>query len=780
MKLFKIAFSNIKKRKSGAITLAVITTMAVLMFAISLMLLFGIGSFFEDKAKEHNMSHITLVLSGYKEQELEDIENFAKKYKTTKTEMEVGYMSNIKYESGKNTVKTQMIFSKESVNRTMNTYDIIDPLAPALKSAEDLGIILPLAFKFEGFKSGGEFLVKVGSKTFDFKIYGFYESVQFGNAMSTLKMAYVTDDIFDLIRGNESFTKYNLLSINFQDPSSVYDFGVEFLEITAESSGYCFSITYDSSKSDVTMFPTIMAMVLILVSFIIVVVALIIARFTIINNIEEDIKTLGALKSIGFTNRQMKWSMVLQFLIIALIGAVFGSVLTVALGGVIGNIISSTSGLLWTGSSAFVPIIISVIAVTGVVIFITYLMANRFKKITPINALRAGLSNHSFKKNTAPFNESKMPLNLNIAAKNFRINLKNNITAFVMMIMFGFMTVLGFTLYHNFVEDTEAFKQMSGLEMGILVEFQGDATDVDAKIEAIKESNKYIIKKTIKLTFIALKADGKVFQTLVWDDINEKEADALVEGEYPKEDYEVSIPKALQVETGKTMGKWIELEFEGKPEQYLITGITNTPGNPNCDLTEEGFRRLKKDFVFTGIYVYLNDNSQEAADNFMSSITDAYGREIYMENSSEIMDVILGTIAGPIEIATFFIIGVEFFVICFVFFLMVNTIIRRKKKDSGIMKALGFTSRQLILQTFLSFLPVILGGVLIGTLLGVFLTNMLLGIMFAGLLAKAAFIIPPVLVAVGEVALIAVCILTVYLVSLKFRSISPQKLIIDA
>jgi len=109
-----------------------------------------------------------------------------------------------------------------------------------------------------------------------------------------------------------------------------------------------------------------------------------------------------------------------------------------------------------------------------------------------------------------------------------------------------------------------------------------------------------------------------------------------------------------------------------------------------------------------------------------------------------------------------------------------NTLLRRRKKDFGIQKALGFTTGQIILQTLLSLLPVILVGTGLGILAGVLLTNPLLGIMFAGLgIAKPLFVISPLLTALSAVGLVAISVLTVYLLSLKTRNISPQKLIVE-
>ena len=50
-------------------------------------------------------------------------------------------------------------------------------------------------------------------------------------------------------------------------------------------------------------------------------------------------------------------------------------------------------------------------------------------------------------------------------------------------------------------------------------------------------------------------------------------------------------------------------------------------------------------------------------------------------------------------------------------FLLLKTKIVREKKNYGVYKALGFTTGQLLMQTVLSSLPVIVSGALLGSLL---------------------------------------------------------------
>lgn len=771
MKLFKVAFSNIRKRKSSAITLLAITAIAVLMLSISLSLILGLGNFYNAKATELNMPHAGFFIAN--DNWDDGMLSFAENYDGIKeVELNDIYMGNVKCSVGDKTIKARMVFGNDDDKRTMDIVKPIDKLAVKPENS----ILFALSFKYDGVKSGDAFTINSGSKTYNFIVYGFFEDIQLGNAMSTLVPAYVSSGIFEEISEDNNLSPYKRFSVMLKNSSDTYGFLSEFLEAYPLESNSFYNTAADG-QFRVTMFPFIMSMVLILVSIVVIIIALIIARFSIINNIEEDIKTLGALKSLGFTSKQIILSMTLQFLMITLAGVIAGVLIALGLSGTIGNIISSTSGLLWSGASMLLPTILAVLFVVGIVVLITYLMAGKSKKITPINALRAGLNNHTFIKNTVPLEKTKMPVNVSMAAKQFLGNLKNNIAVFIVVILFAFMTILTSTLYYNFVVDTTAFNQMAGIE---LVEVLVSANTEEFAAEHFDEiASKPGIRKTARLDDITLTYENIAIRCFVWEDISQMETINVISGKVPKEENEIAIPVGTANGLGKQIGDRINLKYEGAAYNYLITGFTQGVNN-NSLMTEQGFSNLKQDVVLKWLFIYLDSSEPQFIEDFMNALIDDYGRNIYIENSIENMSNVLSSIENPIALASYLIVAVTVFIICFVLFLMANTLISRRKKDSGIMKALGFTSGQLRLQMLLSFLPSILGGILIGAILGITLTNPLLGIMFGGLgVAKATFTIPVILTLVAEILLGGVCLATISLVSFKLKNIAPQKLIVE-
>ena len=64
-------------------------------------------------------------------------------------------------------------------------------------------------------------------------------------------------------------------------------------------------------------------------------------------------------------------------------------------------------------------------------------------------------------------------------------------------------------------------------------------------------------------------------------------------------------------------------------------------------------------------------------------------------------------------------------VVVMILYLVIKTMIIKRKKEFGVMKAIGYSTIQLMNQISISFLPVIITGVAIGGVLRVFYSRIL-------------------------------------------------------
>ncbi len=525
------------------------------------------------------------------------------------------------------------------------------------------------------------------------------------------------------------------------------------------------------------MFVNVMSIIMLLFSLILLVIAFIVAAFSIASGIAEDIATIGALKSVGYKNKILRTGQIVQYLLIALFGSAAGALISLAAFGFIGNIIAGTSGLLWTAGVNVLPLLFSILIVGALTALTGLLATGRFKKITPINALRGGDSHHSFKKNRMPLDKRpKMPLDLQLGFKRFFTGIKSNIVLAVVMSLLVFICTMVNAASYNLNDDQSVMINMIGLEMSELWIMSGPDTDIDAvntRLNAYPEVTRTMLLGTVD----GCKIDGVTTGLETAEDYTKFEINPFVRGGTPLEDDEIALCATQSGLTGKDVGDRVRVEYGGKTEEFRVSGIIQGLGNTEtARITYSAMTKLFPDFKPDSIYTYLNDGVNTEA--FISRLKNDFGNKIVILNTEKQVADVLASLGGPFAAITWVMVIVTVIVTAFMLFLMISTLIRKAKKEFGILKAIGFKTGRLILQLLISYLPALVLGAVAGVILGFTVTNPLFSVFFAGMNLPKTYFLTPVLPALGIGAgILAASALTIYLVGLRLRKISPQKLI---
>ena len=118
-------------------------------------------------------------------------------------------------------------------------------------------------------------------------------------------------------------------------------------------------------------------------------------------------------------------------------------------------------------------------------------------------------------------------------------------------------------------------------------------------------------------------------------------------------------------------------------------------------------------------------------------------------------------------------------VILLVLFLLIRSLVFSKRKDYGIYKAIGYTSRSLILQTAGSFMPTIILSVILFSVVSYFIANPYLQFIMINFgLMKCTFTIPiPGVIIIG-VAMILLSFAIAVLQARRVRKIEPYQMLI--
>jgi len=126
------------------------------------------------------------------------------------------------------------------------------------------------------------------------------------------------------------------------------------------------------------------------------------------------------------------------------------------------------------------------------------------------------------------------------------------------------------------------------------------------------------------------------------------------------------------------------------------------------------------------------------------------------------------------------IVSVTVFVVTLTLYMVIKTVILRRRRELGIQKAVGFTTLQLMNQIALNMTPAIVSGVITGALIGYFGFNPMMMAFTAGM-GVARLNLPIVLGQVIVVcsALIALAYIVSMLIAVRIRKISAYALVTE-
>lgn len=774
VKIMNLALANIRKSKSATASLFTFILVAALLLNIGLMVITQINTFFDSKVEQLKDPHAIIVMdypsynSSYGE--------FITKYPgVTESETEeIINMDIAKFNFGDSVLANRIAIFNADSHRNIGALKLVEKLNTA--SAND--IFIPYILKTNGgYELGEDFTITYQNKHYKYRIAGFFETTMMGTSNIGIMEFMLPARAYQTL-ANE-VDKGLIISAVMEDKTQstklLNDFSKEFPQST-EATSSIGALDIEKVKSVSTLTINIIAMILVAFAAIIVLVSLIVIKFRISNSIEDDMTNIGVLKAIGYTSRQILSSIILQFVLIAFSASIVGVALSYCLMPIIGSIISSLSGLIWYQGFNMTINVVNIFIIAFCVVIVALISAFHVRKIQPIMALRGGIQTHSFRKNYFPLENTGGGLHFLLAIKSMLSNVKQNIMILLIMIALTFASVFSVVLFYNIASDKTAFINLFGAEPAnvmITVRPDADTTELLSNIKQMDQVNKVTI-----FDKITTKIDHQTVDTYVTKNYNQLENNIVYEGRQPKYDNEIAISWVVSNQINKGIGDTVEVEYGTKTASFLVTGLSQSIGNLGqiTSLTMDGIQQLQSDYKGTTLYVYLDGLSNQ---HFIEDVQEQYG-----DNIVETLDIdkIIESQTGMYTAAVFavmiMVLTITVLVVVMILYLIIKTMIIKRKKEFGVMKAIGYSTIQLMHQISISFVPVIITGVAIGGVLGYFYTNPMLSVLLSSAGVKRLdFIVHLPIILMLCVGILILAYIVSMLVSLKIRKVSAYGLI---
>ena len=610
-------------------------------------------------------------------------------------------------------------------------------------------IYLPYQFYTGGgFNIGDKYSFTVYGEKYTYTVKGFTSSIYFG-CNNTGCFEFIVDDMSFLkmredTSGNADIT---VIIYDVKDGVNKNKFMMHMSNEILKVDPNCIvsKASLEETISGRTFLALIMAVSFMVVTIIMVIVIALMIANSIAAYIRENMKTIGALKAIGYRGRDIRGQLYFWFEGIALLGSIAGTGLAYISMPYVADILLAQMGLLYRPAFNLAATMIPLIFEMLFVIIVSVLASRKIKRIQPIVALREGTKTHSFKKNHIPLDKTRFGLNLSLGVKTFFTNISQNVITFIVMGLLVFICIIGLLMYENFNRNPK-------LEI-LTMETCAGVIQTDSKLK--NEVEDYLKSRT-DISNIRRINNAKLIYNeedsllaYVFDDTEKmNNKDVCYEGRLPKYDNEIAISGKFAKDYGFNVGEEIRLDYGDKNFSYLITGLIQTCNNSGREAvtTEDAASHLMD--IEDGWFWFdlVDDGGDRSADtdDILDECIEKYGENI--KSTLNFYETIEGNMTifksiSTIMMALMFVISLV--VITLILFLMVKSLIYNKRRDYGIYKALGYRSGSLIFQTAVSFMPAIILSIVVFAVISYFVANPYMSTIFLMFgLMKCRFVIP--------------------------------------
>lgn len=770
-----LARSNIRKAKGQTAAIVVLVLIASTMMNLWLMLATDYKKNLDRTLDRLNDGHVTLFAYDGSE----EFRSFVGDYLENRSDVTeycitdvLGWVGRFEYNGGK--INSNFIFLEKetALARNVGKIEIVED------SEYSSGIYLPMLYG-TNYSAGDEIEISMGSETLKYTICGFLNSVSAGSHNCSMCVMALTEDKYSELSELGTIPKVTLISARITDKTESETVEAELNKAIAENFPgiNAVSNSYMMVSTSRYVSQSLCAAILSAMAFLVTLIAVVVISSNVMNYIHEDMQNLGAMKAIGYKSVQLISALISQFSGVSLVTAAVGIGLSYAIFPVLNEMMISQTGIPYSVNFLPIPCAVTIAFTVGSVAAAVYFSAKRIRKIEPITALRQGIQTHSFKKNHVPLDKTNAPLNFALALKTVMSNKKQNVTICVTMLVLSLVIVFSGVMLENFILDKQTFVDL------VVGETADSCINVNVGAEErLKDAlgSDSRVKNAYQYTsdFVTHEGGVQLMATMCDDFSQIRNQRVIVEGRFPKYDNEAAIAIKYARENKIKIGQDVTLSFGANEEKYIVTGFTQLANNlgKDCLLTRSGFERISE---LTNVSYYINVTDGTDIDEFNKEITEPFSGEI--NTRVNMKAIIEGTGRVYMSLMTVIVTAVLILsavVTVFVLYLLVRTMLNNKKRDYGILKSLGFTTRQLILQTALSFIPPITISTAGGILFSTFVINPLLALFLGGLgIVKCTFPVPLYFNIIAGTGLILFAFGAACLLSLRVRKIAPRSLL---
>lgn len=616
-------------------------------------------------------------------------------------------------------------------------------------------------------KIGDKIKIADGKYIKELKIIAFIRDVQMNPSIVSSKRFVVNKDDLNDLRKNVGETEY-LIEFQLNDLKDLNQFVNEYQSSQLPKQGP--SIDYNLFKTLNALTDGIVIAIIIIISFLIILIALLTLRFIIIAAMEEDYREIGVMKAIGINKKYIRKIYMIKYVSISAAASVAGYIGSIFLQKIFTANIQLYMGASHKGLFEYVISFLSVVLLFLIVRFFTGVMLRRFNKVSAVAALRSGsMGESSVRKGISIYKNKRLNVNILIGVKDVFSRTKMFILLLIVFFISSFIIIVPINML-NTLKSPEFITYMGIGKSDIRIDIQKSENvekifkEITHRIGADEDVDKYSPFITCK--FKVLNSEG------LWDNINVETGEfsnyelKYLEGKSPSKNNEIALSYLNARDLNKKVGDKVTINDNGRKYELKICGIYQ-------DITNGG-RTAKARIDHNPDSVLWYVVSVDFKDNVnISEKVNEYSKEFKSAQITYIEDYLnqtLGTTINQLQKASIVMIVIGILIIMLITGMFLKMLLAKDQCEISIMKSLGFTSLNIEVQYLTRMLFILIIGIAAGTIASNTLGENLISLIGASLGASkihfiidefTAYILCPITLIISVILTTLICTLSI-------------------
>lgn len=457
-------------------------------------------------------------------------------------------------------------------------------------------------------------------------------------------------------------------------------------------------------------FDMLAAALLILIGICLILIALLVLRFTIVFTIEEDYREIGIMKAVGVRNFAIKKIYLAKYLILVMAGALCGLAVSIPISrlmlkGVSKNMIMKDSGAnLWVNGLCTLLIILLVMG-------FSYGCMRKLNKVSAITAIHGGQTGERYGKRAGLrlYRRKRMPVTIFLGVNDMFSHVKRYL---VLMITFCISFILitiplntintmqSEEMARQFCVDPDSavcVRELEGSGAGSYKNSVELERDMDRVTGELKEKGYDAALTGVAIYFFQYKEpDQKDNTNIMTTQILGPDNQFLrfQEGSEPVLENEIAFSEQILEENGWKIGDFVETEIGGEIKRMIITGTysdymqlgKSARLNPKIDCSEAAL------FDYWNVMVNMKTDltQEQLAENLQKELPDYEWSSV-----QDVVDRNVGGIQKSLEDMIVPMTAVLLAVIMLITFLMERLFVVREKGEIAMMKSMGYRNKDI-------------------------------------------------------------------------------------